>query len=241
MDIYTENIWIGERFNNQSEKLYIDDIPKCVVPEHTPQVLLIRGDSLSIADTLAQSKLNPCVLNFANNDIAGGGYSCKGTTQEEVLLKRMTLGGTLPERFYPIDTVEDKYQYWDYTKIALIYSPEVYVVRNERYELLPEFYKTAVITCAAINNPRTAGGRYANACDRSITQSKIQMILDTAISRGHKNLIAGQWGCGAFGNPLEICELWVEEIARRDIKVVFPVFSNAFGDTMRELLAEYKK
>lgn len=63
------------------------------------------------------------------------------------------------------------------------------------------------------------------------------MILDTAIMHKHKYLIAGQWGCGAFGNPLEICKIWVEEINIRDISVIFPVYNEFFED---ELLKQLK-
>lgn len=251
MDLFIENVQIGEQFDNSNSKFESDHIPNLADEKpHSPSILLVRGDSLSVAEIVADSggrrggknipcdRQIPCVLNFANNDVPGGPYSIKGTTQEEILLKRTTLGGALDKKHYPIDDVEDHYQYWQYKKLGLIYSPRVYVIRDEEYNLLSEPRHIAVITCAAINNPRTTGNSYTYARDREITRRKIEMILDTAVMQGHNNLIAGQWGCGAFGNPMEICTLWIEAIARRNIKVVFPIFDNAFGDTMRELVAK---
>lgn len=242
MDLYIENIDIADRYDSSGIKLTSDDVPDIGDSITKPNVLLVRGDSLSIAKWVIDSCNDvPCVLNFANNDHAGGGYSLKGSTQEEILLKMTTLGVTLKPEYYPLDIMIDKYQYWDYKKLTLVYSPEVYVLRNSEYELITTPYKVSIITCAAICNPRTAGRGYMWESDRRVTRRKIQMILDTAILRGHKILIAGQWGCGAFGNPLEICDIWVEEIAKRKIKVIFPIFDNAFNDTMSELLLKYQQ
>jgi uncharacterized protein (TIGR02452 family) len=238
MDIYIENVIIGERYSRDSEKIHSENIPVLAGDLREPSIMLLHGDSLSIAESMAAAGITPCILNFANNDIAGGGFALKGSTQEEVLLKRTTLGGSLSKEYYPIDKIVDKYQYWDYQDLALIYSPDVMLIRNADYEIIPVHYKMSVVTCAPINNPRATSGRYMFASDREVTRRKIQMILDAATLRGHKNLIAGQWGCGAFGNPLEICSIWIDEITRRDIKVVFPIFDNAFGDTMRELIEQ---
>ena len=240
MDIYIENVSIGDRYSRRGEKIHSTEIPLTAGDPKEPSIMLLRDDSLSIAESMAAAGITPCVLNFANNDIAGSGSSLKGSPQEVVLLKRTTLGGSLLDEYYPIDKIVDKYQYWEYQELALIYAPDVMLIRNADYEIIPVHYKMSIITCAAINNPRTTSGRYMFASDREVTRRKIQMILDTAILRGHNNLIAGQWGCGAFGNPLEICSIWIDEISRRRIKVIFPIFDNAFGDTMRELIGPVK-
>lgn len=208
-------------------KLSENHILHCVASVHpsparmsasSPDIVLTDCDSTQSAKFSG----NICVLNFANNDIAGGGYDLKGTTQEEILLKTTNLGDTLELAHYPIDVVIDKLRYWQYEKLSLIYSPRV------------TFNTTtfAVITCAAINNPRVSNGKYATESDRDVTRRKIRMILDAAIMHGHDVLVAGQWGCGAFGNPLEICSIWVSEIAQRKIKVIFPVFNDKFRQEM---------
>lgn len=241
MDLYIENVEIADRYDQCSDKLSSDDIPEIGDIVAKPNIMLIRDDSLSIAKKVIDSyNIIPCVLNFANNDKAGGGYSLKGTTQEEILLKTTTLGPTLKPEYYPIDEIIDRYQYWDYKKLALVYSSNVHILRDNKYELIDKPYAISVITCAAINNPRTSGRGYMWESDRTVTRRKIQMILDAAILRGHKVLIAGQWGCGAFGNPLEICDIWVEEVAKRKINVIFPIFDNAFSDTMNEVLMKYQ-
>src|SRR6185312_5163219 len=101
MDIFIENVQIGERYDNSNSKFESEHIPNLANEKlRSPQILLVRGDSLSVAEIIAEDicrsrdecdKNIPCVLNFANNDVPGGPYSIKGTTQEEVLLKRTTL------------------------------------------------------------------------------------------------------------------------------------------------------
>lgn len=161
-----------------------------------------------------------CILNFANNDIAGGGYGLTGNTQEEALMKDTSLAIDLSFEFYPIDTVVDCGRYWNYRELALIYSKNVTINGVAK---TPHCIPT--ITCAAIKCPRqTMDGKYERAENREITLRKIGMILDCAAMFGHNVLIAGAWGCGAFVNPPEIYELWRKEIVRRDLLVVFPMF-----------------
>ncbi len=237
MDLYIENIQLSDRFNNRGIKFYEENIPSCAGTDSGgPNIRLTTGDSLAHA-------LGPraaCVLNFANNDVPGGPYSLRGKTQEEVLLKRTSLGATLHTNMYPIDTIKDNYSHWVYEKLALIYSPSVYILRDQDYNLT--CYPTtpgpiSIITCAAINNPKLSGDSYLFQSDRDVTRRKIRMIIDTAIMQGHSRLIAGQWGCGAFGNPLEICQIWAEESARRpNLLIEFPIYTREFEQELLKFM-----
>ena len=196
--------------------------------------------SLEVAEELWRAGADPCVLNFANN-ASGWVTGCQGTTQEEVLMKRTTLSAGLRAADpYPLDDVQDLGRAWAYGTLGLAYSPRVHVVRDALYRPLAggPYPRVAVVTCAAIRCPLVRGGRYASAADRDVTRRKIGMILDAAMANGHGVVVAGEWGCGAFANPVaEVASLWVAAARARPVSVVFPVFTEAFGRAMTAALA----
>lgn len=108
MDIYIENISISEQFTNNSTKFLLENIPKSSkssksseFPHGCPKILTLPNDSISVAIyVIKKTKSVPCVLNFANNEVFGGGYNMKGTTQEEILAKQTTLGATLLSQYF---------------------------------------------------------------------------------------------------------------------------------------------
>lgn len=90
----------------------------------------------------------------------------------------------------------------------LIYTPDVVVFKtDERTDIIrPEmmyqkdWYKVDVITSAApelmfMTAPRDYEAQIA---------TRIKKILDVAASQDVDVLILGAWGCGAFGNPIDI-------------------------------------
>ena len=180
-----------------------------------------RRTSFDIASRLTQLGYSVCVLNFANNFTPGGPTGLKGNTQEEILMRESNLLEQLDAAQYPLDDVVDEHVRWVYNRLRLAYTGAVTITATNDV--------VAVITCAAIAMPRIRDGRYASESDRDVTRRKIDMILDTASSKGHKVLIAGEWGCGAFSNPrAEMCELWVEAARRRSLTIVFPVWTREF-------------
>ena len=44
----------------------------------------------------------------------------------------------------------------------------------------------------------------ARSCAPLQSQAKVASVLGTAAAFGHKSLVLGAWGCGAFGNPPEV-------------------------------------
>ncbi len=241
-NIYIENIALSDNFDNTSVKIleadlaqYFRDQPGNV--HSKDNIVVVKGDSLKMALRAALADLDTVVLNFANNDAPGGGFRMKGNTQEEILMKRTTLGATLPPYMYPLDQREDRFRYYHYRKLGIAYSPEIWILRDKNYEMMPKPARVSMITCAAVNNPRSASGEYSYDSDRDITRRKIRMILATAVKYRKQVLVAGMWGVGAFGNPLEICRIWREEIARYpDLRVVFPIMGESAGEFVRALM-----
>lgn len=91
-----------------------------------------------------------------------------------------------------------------------IYSADVTVFKDGKYEWLYDPYQTAFISVAAMNinralrqgEPVLVDGRLSERAV-AITKNKIRIIYRIGILHGHDSLILGAWGCGAFGNPPE--------------------------------------
>ncbi|KAI4143317.1 MAG: hypothetical protein LQ341_002951 [Variospora aurantia] len=198
----------------------------------------IRLSSLTTS-TVAQSPAPPVlILNMANAKHGGGGWLKGAIAQEEALCYRSSLCFTLKRRFYPMP---DR---------AAIYSPTVVVIREslaKGHQLLdlshPEKLPVvSVVSVAAVRDPsverRLGDGEeiYRNGDDRDLMRSKIRMILRIAAAKGHRKLVLGALGCGAFGNPKgEVMELWKELLTEAEFSggwwedVVFAVLDDGGG------------
>ncbi|KAL8672882.1 MAG: hypothetical protein Q9224_007549 [Gallowayella concinna] len=150
---------------------------------------------------------------MANAKWAGGGWIKGARAQEEAICYRSSLYLTLKHRYYPM---KDK---------AAIYSPRVVVIRDsmEKSHRLLDLARpddlpvVSVVSMAAVRDPRllrrVSDGQetYAGAADRELMRAKIRMVLRIAAARGHRQLVLGALGCGAFGNPRgEVVRLWKE-------------------------------
>ncbi|KAL8906877.1 MAG: hypothetical protein Q9171_006092 [Xanthocarpia ochracea] len=192
---------------------------------HLPKtkIRVFNMDTLDIAymiHTLTTSRITDpsapkpvLVLNMANAHWAGGGWMKGALAQEEALCYRTSLYLTLKHRFYPM---ADR---------AAIYSPTVVIIRDSlanqhrfldmsRTDDLPV---VSVVSMAAVRDPpvlrRISDGyeTYADPPDRELMRAKIRMVLRVAAAKGHRQLVLGALGCGAFGNPRgEVVNLWKE-------------------------------
>ncbi|KAL8771208.1 MAG: hypothetical protein Q9209_003379 [Squamulea sp. 1 TL-2023] len=205
--------------------------PHTLVPAHRSQcpnlpktkIRVFNEDTLDIAymlnnlttSTVTDPSSRPpvLILNMANAHWAGGGWMKGALAQEEALCYRTSLYLTLNHRFYPM------------AEKAAIYSPTVVVIREslekqhrlldlERLDQLPV---VSVVSMAAIRDPsvvqRISDGleSYADPPDRELMRAKIRLVLRVAAAKGHRQLVLGALGCGAFGNPRgEVVNLWKE-------------------------------
>ncbi|KAI4179129.1 MAG: hypothetical protein LQ346_007266 [Caloplaca aetnensis] len=198
----------------------------------------IRLSSLTTS-TVAESSNPPVlVLNMANAKHAGGGWLKGAIAQEEALCYRSSLSFTLKRRFYPMP---DR---------SAIYSPTVVLIRESLangHRLLdlthPEKLPVvSVVSVAAIRDPsverRLGDGEeiYRNGEDRALMRSKMRMILRIAAGKGHRKLVLGALGCGAFANPKgEVVKLWRELLTEAEFgggwweNVVFAVLDDGGG------------
>ena len=170
------------------------------------RIRVIDGDSFDVALDLhspsnGTDKKPVALLNMANARVGGGGWLSGALAQEEALCYRSSLSFTLKRRFYPLPDISG------------IYSPTVVVIRDSLamgHSLLcpgipPQHLPVvSVISVAAVRDPATTDATppaYQNNADRALMKSKIRMILRIAAVNGHRQLVLGALGCGAFRNP----------------------------------------
>lgn len=152
------------------------------------------------------------VLNLANERQPGGGWLNGAIAQEESLFYRTTLSASLPTSLYPIPTLSCLY-----TPVCLLFrrSPT-----DQTYDTTHPLHLplVSVISAAALYKPRLARDDhsnlmpvYAHAHDEEIMKYKMRLVLRVAAMHGHRKIVLGAWGCGAFKNPaVEVVRLFYE-------------------------------
>ena len=163
------------------------------------------------------------VLNMASSKHPGGGVHNGSRAQEEDLCRRSNLlyslykyslnkyeldlfGFNVNNENYPIPT------------FGGIYSPHVCVFKNPiTYSYLKTPFMTNIISVSGVVRPdinKKTGlmeEKYS-----SITKKKIRTILRIAADNGHKKLVLGALGCGAFKNPPKHVAILFKEVLKED-------------------------
>lgn len=219
---------------------------QCPALEPTP-IRVLNADSIDAALSLSPSpSTRPpsskdkdsegqekpvLILNMANAYHSGGGWLHGALAQEEALCYRTSLSFTLKTRYYPIPDEGG------------IYSPTVVVIRESMargHELLDLDFPDklpviSVVSVAAIRAPATVRDdrgveRYKKDEDRAMMKVKMRTVLRIAAGNGHRKLVLGALGCGAFGNPREeVVGCWGEVFGEEEFgggwweEVVFAV------------------
>ncbi|MBS0650721.1 MAG: TIGR02452 family protein [Verrucomicrobia bacterium] len=155
------------------------------------------------------------VLNFANDDHAGGGYLRRFGSQEEELFRCTDLPLVLdhvthavqPQNFYPIHK--------NAGATGGLYSPSVSLFRlglDKEYQMLDVERKIGVGTFAAIEHPKLdftdPSHPRLQGNEVTTTLERLRTNFHVAYENGHDTLVLGAFGSGAFANPPEhIAEL----------------------------------
>jgi uncharacterized protein (TIGR02452 family) len=220
------------------DKQYCPNLPRT-------KVRVINSDTIDAALALIPSsaainnnKRHPCILNMANASSAGGGWEHGALAQEEALCYRTSLSKTLKKHYYPLP---DR---------GGIYSPFLLVIREEiksGHHLL-DFTSPALlpvisaVSVAAVCMPQTtkdATGvqKYVLAQDRRLMEEKMRVILRMAAKNGHRQIVLGAFGCGAFANPRqEVAKMWADVLRESEFgggwwsDVVFAVLDDGRGN-----------
>jgi len=152
------------------------------------RITLFDGTSFEAAKWLMDSRTSrsePCVLDFASDSEPGGGWKGKQRgTQEEGLCRSSNLGVCLEEHYENVGTAAFM------PHLSVVYCPDIVVFRSCRSQrLMAEPFWVGVVAAAL----RSTGS------DADI-RAKVDGVLHVAGNHGHKQVVLGAWGCGAFGN-----------------------------------------
>ena len=121
---------------------------------------------------------------FASDTNPGGSRKAANVgTQEEALCRQSTLRLGQEQLTYPIPT------------LGVAYVPQV-------QGLLPSGIVVFGGICAALR--QCLASESPTAKETEFLEAKVASVLGTAVAFGHRNLVLGAWGCGAFGNPPEV-------------------------------------
>lgn len=156
------------------------------------RVQVLNQSTLRAARRLVDQGARPLALNFANGIHPGGGFLHGSRAQEEELCRSSALYLTLrddPMYDYHAQRPEPDSTDW------AIYSPDVPVFRNDDGSELERPWLLSFITSAAPYAPKIGQPRSGD-----LLEQRIHRILAIAAAFGHRQLVLGAWGCGAFHN-----------------------------------------
>ena len=143
------------------------------------------------------------VLNLANPVNPGGGVYNGAKAQEEDLCRRSSLLLSLECReaaaYYQYNNSLHSYMGSD----AIMITPQVEIIKDEKGDLLPESVVVAVMTCAA---PMLLEGmeNLTEQQYQDLLYNRITGMLKVAAYEGYEILVLGAFGCGVFGNDAKI-------------------------------------
>jgi uncharacterized protein (TIGR02452 family) len=144
-------------------------------------------------------------LNFAAALNQGGGYLVGASAQEEDLCRASGLYSCLKNKpmFYNINHLAESYYYTD----SIIYSPKVPFIRDKNNVLLEKPFNVSIITSPA---PCLIGvEKRDDEMLSKVLSRRMERILKIAAFHGHKKIVLGAWGCGAFCNdPIQVATLF---------------------------------
>lgn len=151
-------------------------------------------------------------LNFASAKNPGGGFLGGAKAQEEDLARCSALYPCLltQREYYDANRAQSSLLYTDH----ILYSPEVPFFRDEGLTLLEQPFCVSVITAPAPN----AGAAARNTPELlpripGVLQARALKVLQVAADQGHRTLVLGAWGCGAFRNePRDAAEAFAQAL-----------------------------
>lgn len=169
-----------------SVKISYDTMTAIVnMPATKSQISVVNQDTIECA--LSYEK--PLILNLADDIYPGGWVNVGSNAQEESLFRRTNYHLTLTKDLYPISETD------------VIYSPNVTVIKRPDFGLYETPRILDFIACPAIKYPLLEEDDTLCEEDREILEQKIQAIIHVAIKYGHKTIVFGAMGCGAWQNP----------------------------------------
>lgn len=178
-------------------------LPRPTAPPSQQQetvVQVLQLDTLDAVRQIARSGAlaageTVCALIFASDTNPGGSSTASNVgTQEESICRRSTLNVVQRQLAYPIPG------------LGTAYIPHVQALMEDGVVQL-------AAVCAALRSCFSSGTG-PEPKEEEFVKSKVRSVLDTAILHGHRFLVLGAWGCGAFGNPTDAIARLFKEVLR---------------------------
>lgn len=208
------------------------------VKENTsPKISVTRESTLEAAFRLSDD--NACVLNFASAKNPGGGFLRGAIAQEESLARSSALYQTLIEHpeYYEMNKISGRESAGLYLDYA-IYSPGVPVIRNDRGDWLEDPFLMNVLSSPAPNRNAFAdlNEDIDDAKINEVFRKRMLQVLRLMAFHGHRVIVLGAWGCGAFGNdPSTVAKMFVEtlKVCPYFDEIVFAIYDSPDSDVYR--------
>lgn len=168
-----------------------------------------------------RGRSDTAALNFASARNPGGGWLGAARAQEESIARASALVPSLETAplYYEANRRERSLLYTDH----LIHSPGVPVFRDDEGALLQEAYCVSFITSPAPN----VGALGQNQPERlplvrPTLLRRARQVLKAAAVHGHRALVLGAWGCGAFrGDPQVVAGVFAEVLKEPEVQGQF--------------------
>lgn len=215
-------------FPRLGRSIIYTDVPKTNVADRfdSTKIYVENIDSFLKAIDMGP---NAAVLNMASKSMPGGGVRNGSRAQEEDLCRRSNLVKSLYK--FHSDLGRSYFKYIDFDKGSYpinlyggIYSSKISIYRHPgTYEKYDTPAITNVITVPGVLNPAIDPntGLMENRFVR-IARGKIRAILRIALIHGHRKLVLGALGCGAYKNPPKhIATLFKEVLEEFEFKNAF--------------------
>jgi uncharacterized protein (TIGR02452 family) len=168
-----------------------------------PIVEVIDARTQSAAQELVITGTDdPLLLNFASGRNVGGGFLNGARAQEEDICRCSGLYRTLETApgYYAANRHHRDTEYTDH----VIYSPRVPFFRvRSRGDLLAKPFCASVVTMPAPNLVSRSNPRLKRPVVDAAFRRRWRIVLAIAVEHGHRTVVLGAWGCGAFGNAPE--------------------------------------
>ncbi|MHC4391537.1 MAG: TIGR02452 family protein [Planctomycetota bacterium] len=201
-------------------RLYTPDQLKALLGSRTPGAdrPSEEGPTIEVTDETSQvaarrlvateGRTSLALLNYASARNPGGGFLLGAKAQEEDLARCSGLYPCLLTQptYYEVNRAQSSMLYTDH----MIYSPSVPWFRTASRNLLDEVFLASVITAPAPNagEARRRDKNPAPAIHDCFLR-RVGYVLAIAREHGHRTLVLGAWGCGAFRNdPVVVAEVF---------------------------------
>lgn len=185
---------------------YAPDVPLASFPPGNtiPSYEVTNATTLEVARRMTTDGHAPGVLNFASATHPGGGFLNGARAQEESIARSSGLYACLEgDPFYQYHNGPGFNEHF-YSHYA-IYSPDVPVFRLDDGTLLREPWPCSIVTCAAVMaSSIMATGRYSADDIETTMRDRTRRVLQIFRQHGHRHLLLGAWGCGAFGGDSSV-------------------------------------